>query len=75
MKVERQTGKQLKSVRVDNGGEYWGSFQQYCRSHDIRLEKMIPKTPQQNGVAEKMNRTIYDRIRCMFSHAKLSKSF
>ena len=53
VKVERQIGKQLKSVRVDNGGEYWGSFQQYCRSHDIRLDKMIPKTPQQNGVVER----------------------
>ncbi|KAL6333697.1 hypothetical protein AAG906_028883 [Vitis piasezkii] len=71
--VERQIGKQLKSVRVDNGGEYRGPFEQYCRSHDIRLEKTIPKTQQQNGVAEKMNRTICDRIRCMFSHAKLSK--
>ena len=53
MKVEKQTGKQLKSIIVDNGGEYRGPFQQYCRSHDIRLDKMIPKTPQQNGVVER----------------------
>ena len=32
VKVERQTGKQLKSIRVDNGGEYRGPFEQYCRS-------------------------------------------
>ena len=36
---------------------------------------MVSKTPQQNGVAERMNRTICDRIKCMFSHAKLPKSF
>jgi hypothetical protein len=75
MKVERETGKQLKCVRADNGGEYRGPFEEYCRSHVIRLEKTVPKTPQHNGVAERMNRTICERIRCMLSHAKLPKPF
>ena len=35
----------------------------------------VPKTPQQNGVAERMNRTIKERIRSMLSHSVLSKSF
>ena len=74
-KVERETGKQLKCVRADNGGEYRGPFEEYCRSHGIRLEKSVPKTPQENGVAERMNRTITERIRCMLSNAKLPKSF
>ena len=55
--------------------KYNGPFEQYCRSHGIRLEKIVPKTLQQNGVAERINRTIYDRIRCMLSYAKLPKSF
>ena len=75
VKVERGTGRQLKCVRADNGGEYRGPFEQYCRSHGIRLEKTVPKTPQQNGVAERMNRTIQERIRCMLSDAKLPKYF
>jgi hypothetical protein len=75
MKVERETGRQLKCVRADNGGEYRGPFEEYCRSHGIRLEKTVSKTPQHNGVAERMNRTICERIRCMLSHAKLPKSF
>ena len=75
MKVERQTGKQLKSVKADNDGEYRGPFEQFCRSHGIRLEKTVPNTPQQNGVAERMNSTICHRIRCMLSHAILSKSY
>ncbi|URE40384.1 hypothetical protein MUK42_35170 [Musa troglodytarum] len=61
--VERETGRKLKSVRADNGGEYRGPFENYCRFHGIRLEKTVPKTPQQNGVAERMNRTIEERIR------------
>ena len=57
VKIERQTGKQLKYVIADNGGEYRRPFEQYCKSHGIKLEKTVPKTPQQNGVAERMNRT------------------
>ncbi|PKI51292.1 hypothetical protein CRG98_028321 [Punica granatum] len=68
-------GMKLKCVRVDNGGEYMGHFENYCMTHGIKLEKTIPKTPQQNGLAERMNRTIVERVRCMISQAKLSKSF
>ena len=74
-RVERETGRKLKVVRADNGGEYRGPFESYCKGQGIKLEKTVPKTPQLNGVAERMNRTIEERIRCMLSHAKLSKSF
>lgn len=73
--VERETGRKLKCVRSDNGGEYRGPFEKYCQMHGIRLEKTVVKTPQQNGVAERMNRTIEERVRCMLSHSKLPKSF
>ena len=65
----------MKSVRADNGGEYRGPFENYCKAHGIRLEKTPTKTPQLNGVAKRMKRTIEERIRCMLSHAKLPKSF
>ena len=73
--LERETGRTLKCVRADNGGEYRGPFEKYCASKGIRLEKTVPKTPQHNGVAERMNRTIGERIRCMLSHSRLPKSF
>ena len=73
--VERETGKKLKCVRSDNGGEYIGPFEEYCKQYGIRHEQTVPKTPQQNGVAERMNRTIVERMRCMLSHAKLSRSY
>ena len=40
-------------------GEYIdGGFSEYCAAHRIRMEKIIPRTPQQNGVAERMNKTL-----------------
>lgn len=74
--VERQTGKLLKCLRSDNGGEYcsW-EFKDYCSKHGIRHEKTVPYTPQHNGVAERMNCTILEKIRSMLSSAKLPKCY
>lgn len=71
----KERGKKLKCIRADNGGEYRGPFEKYCKDYGIKLQKTVPKTPQENGVAERMNRTIVERIRCMLSHAKLPKLF
>ena len=60
--MERETGQKLKAVRADNGGEYRGQFEEYCRSKGIRLEFTVPKTPELNGLAERMNRTIMERF-------------
>lgn len=73
--VERQTGKKLKCIKSDNGGEYIGSLNRYCREQGIRHKTTPPKTPQLNGVAERMNRTLIERVRCLLSHAKLPKTF
>ena len=54
-RLERETGRKLKGFRADNGGEYRGPFENYCKLHGIRLEKTVPKTPQQNSGAERMN--------------------
>ncbi|WVY89808.1 hypothetical protein V8G54_035322 [Vigna mungo] len=73
--VERETGKKLRCLKSDNGGEYRGRFEHYCKAHGIRHEKVPPKKPQMNGVAERFNRTIVEKVRSMLSHAKLPKSF
>ena len=74
--VERETGKKLKCLRIDNGGEYTSrEFDAYCGSHVIRHERTVPRTPQHNGVAERMNRTIVEKVRSMISMAKLPKPF
>ena len=72
--VERETGKKLKCIRTDNGGEYIGSFHEYCLRQGIRHQRTPPKTPQLNGLAERMNRTLIERVRCLLSDAKLPRS-
>jgi len=70
--VERETCRLLKCVRANNGGEYRGPFENYCKDHDIKLEKTVPKTPQHNGVVERINHTINDKIICMLSSCKIA---
>ena len=73
--VEIETGLKVKCLRSDNGGEYIdGGFSKYCVAHGIRMEKTIPRTLQQNGVAEHMNKTLNERARSMRLHAGLPKT-
>ena len=74
--VERETGNPLKLLRTDNSGEYISSeFKEHCSKHGIRHEKMVPGTPQHNGVVERMDWTIVEKVWCMLKLAKLPKSF
>ncbi|CAN1245512.1 Retrovirus-related Pol polyprotein from transposon TNT 1-94 [Linum grandiflorum] len=73
--VERETGQKLKCLRTDNGGEYIGPFDAYCKEKGIRHQFTPPKTPQLNGLAERMNKTLMERVRCLLSHSKLPHSF
>lgn len=75
VKLERETRRLLKVVWLDSDGKYRGLFESYCKGHGIKLEKNPSKTPQHNGVVEKMNRIIEEMIKCMLSYAKLLKPF
>ena len=64
--VETQTGLKIKCFKSDNGREYGSSqFKEFCLENEIRMIKTVPGIPEQNGVAERMNRTLNERIRCM----------
>ena len=52
-----------------------GVYKEYCVANGIMMEKTIPRTSQQNGVAEHMNRTINERARSMRLHFGLHKTF
>ena len=74
--VEKQTGKQLKRLRTDNGLEFCNSaFNEFCKNEGIVRHRTVRNTPQQNGVAERMNRTILEKTRCILSNAGLPRKF
>jgi transposase InsO family protein len=50
-------------------------FNDYCSNEGIVRHHTIPYTPQQNGVAGRMNRTIISKARCMLSNAGMSRRF
>eukprot|EP00253_Pinus_taeda_P027437 PITA_27437 len=74
--VENEIRKRLKCLRSDNGGEYCSKeFDRYCLENGICREKTVIGTPQENGMLERMNKTIMECARCMRLHAGLSLQF
>ena len=72
--VETETCLKVKCLRSDNGGEYIdGEFSEYCAARGIRMEMTIPRTPQQNGVAKRMNRTLNEHAKSMRLHIDYQK--
>eukprot|EP00253_Pinus_taeda_P028031 PITA_28031 len=64
--VEKESRKKVKALRSDNGGEHIsGEFKDFCKAEGIRRELIAPHNPQQNGVAERKNRTIVGAARAM----------
>ena len=69
---------------MDRGGEYYGRyikngqthgpFAKFLQEHGIVAQYTMPGSPDQNGVAEKRNRTLMDMVRSMRSNSKLPKS-
>ena len=76
MLIEKQTSKRIKRLKTDNGMEYCSEeFEKFCRDEGIMKHKTAAETPKQNGFAERFNRTILERTRCMLISAGLPKTF
>lgn len=64
--VKTETGNDVKTIRSDNGGEYLGKeLQAWLAQSGIRHETSAPYTPQQNGVSERLNRSIMEATRSL----------
>ena len=74
--MERATKRKIRTFRTDNGGEYTSTeFENYLKAEGIRHELTVPKTPQQNGIAERLNQTLVEMAQSMLLDSKFSKKF
>lgn len=74
--VDNEIGLRIKKLCSDNGGEYEDiGFKKFCYESGIMFEMTVPGTPQQNGIAERMNRTLTKKARSMSLHTGLPKQF
>ena len=75
-RAEVETGKQMNYFWSDGGGKYSsGWFAKYLKSKGIYHEFTNPDTPQENGVAERANRTLVHTARMMLFESSLPRSF
>ncbi|POM77419.1 Integrase catalytic core protein [Phytophthora palmivora] len=74
--LENATGHRVKRLRSDNGGEYTGRQSKGYLNHcGIKHEKTVPYKPQQNGLSERMNRSLVEMARCMLYHESVDKKW
>lgn len=66
----------IKKIRSDDGGEFQNeSMKEFCESHGIVHQFSAPRTPQQNGVVERKNRTLQEMARAMIHGNQVPKRF
>ena len=72
--AETEKGVKLKALRTDRGGEFTSTeFSNYCISNGIKRDLTAPYSPQQNGVAERKNRTVMSMVRAMLKAKDLPR--
>ncbi|GJZ05308.1 putative ribonuclease H-like domain-containing protein [Tanacetum coccineum] len=74
--IENLVDKKVKIIRCDNGTEFKNRvMSEFCEKKGIKKEFSIARTPQQNGVIEKRNRTLIKAARIMLADSKLPTIF
>nr|GFD16675.1 putative ribonuclease H-like domain-containing protein [Tanacetum cinerariifolium] len=81
--VSCQKGKQhrasyhnIKVIRCDNETEFKNrEMNQSYEMKDILIQFSVARTPQQNGVVERRNRTLIEAVKTMLADSKLSTTF
>ncbi|XP_076940235.1 uncharacterized protein LOC143609346 [Bidens hawaiensis] len=73
-RIENQLDSRVKVMRSDNGTVFKnGTMTDFCQAKGIFLQLSAPRTLEQNGVAEKRNRTLIEAVRTMLADAYLTK--
>jgi transposase InsO family protein len=74
--AENVTGAKLGTLRDDKGGEYMsGEFEAFCIDHGIQRQHTVRNRPQQNGVAERRNRTMEEGVVSMLYESGMPTAF
>nr|GEV69224.1 putative ribonuclease H-like domain-containing protein [Tanacetum cinerariifolium] len=70
--IKNQLSLKVKIIRSDNGTEFKNNdLNQFCRMKWIKREFSVPRTPQQNGIAERKNKTLIEAARTMMADSLL----
>nr|GEU84103.1 hypothetical protein [Tanacetum cinerariifolium] len=74
--LENQLSLKIKVIRSDNGTEFKNSdLNLFCGIKGIKREFSVPRTPQQNGIAKRKNRTLIEAARTMLADSLLPIPF
>ncbi|GJV75444.1 putative ribonuclease H-like domain-containing protein, partial [Tanacetum coccineum] len=74
--IENLVDKKVKIIRSDNRTEFKNKvMDDFCREKGIKREYSVARTPQQNGIAERRNRTLIEAARTMLADSKLPITF
>ncbi|GJU67411.1 putative ribonuclease H-like domain-containing protein [Tanacetum coccineum] len=74
--LENQLNHNVKIIRCDNGTEFKNhAMNEFCAKKGIKREFSVARTPQQNGVAERKNRTLIEAARTMLADSLLPIPF
>ena len=74
--LEVESDTNLKSLRTDGGGEYVSAaWKQYAQVKGFTHELTAPYSPQSNGMAERLNRTLLEKMRCLLIWSELPKPY
>jgi transposase InsO family protein len=73
--IETESELKIKYLRTDGGGEYQGELTPLLKELGIKHEPTSPHSPQSNGKAERLNRTLNEHVRAMLYQANMLKSF
>jgi transposase InsO family protein len=71
---QRLTGRKMKTLRTDQGTEFQGVLTEYCTRKGITHQTSTVYTPEQNGRAERLNRTLIERVRALLLEHHLPKT-
>ena len=73
---KKQHSFKIKTIRSDHGDDFENeNFENFCTQKGITHNFSFPRTPQQNRVVERKNRTIQECARTMLSDSNLPKHF